>query len=119
MDRVILAGAFGNFIDPFHAMVLGLIPNCDLDRVAAVGNAAGDGARIALLNRDLRLKAAELARWVVHVSTPLDPSFQNEFVAAMNLPHASDPYPALKDVLPERSEDNRRKRRNRIRERLS
>lgn len=116
VDRVILAGAFGNFIDPFHAMVLGLIPNCDLDRVAAVGNAAGDGARIALLNRDLRLKAAELARWVVHVSTPLDPSFQNEFVAAMNLPHASDPYPALKDVLPERSEDNRRKRRNRIRE---
>jgi uncharacterized 2Fe-2S/4Fe-4S cluster protein (DUF4445 family) len=118
VDRVILAGAFGNFIDPFHAMVLGLIPNCDLDKVVAVGNAAGDGARIALLNRDLRLKAAELARWVIHVSTPLDPSFQNEFVAAMNLPHASDPYPALINVLPERSGDTGRKRRNRIREKL-
>ncbi|MFQ5343872.1 MAG: ASKHA domain-containing protein, partial [Anaerolineae bacterium] len=46
VDKIVLAGAFGSYIDPKHAMVLGLIPDCDLEKVYAVGNAAGDGARI-------------------------------------------------------------------------
>ena len=102
VGRIVLAGAFGSFISPLHAMVLGLIPDCELDRVTAVGNAAGDGARFALLNRGIRLKAVQLARWAVHVSTPLEASFQDEFVAALDLPHARDPYPHLADLLPER-----------------
>lgn len=101
VDRVVLAGAFGSFISPFHALVLGLIPDCELDKVTAVGNAAGDGARIALLNRQLRLKAAELARWVDYVETPLEASFQDEFVAAMGIPHASDPFPKLREHFPD------------------
>jgi uncharacterized 2Fe-2S/4Fe-4S cluster protein (DUF4445 family) len=101
VDRVVLAGAFGSFISPYHAMLLGLIPDCKLDKVSAVGNAAGDGARLALLNRGLRRKAARLARWAQHVSTPLDPSFQEEFVAALGIPHARDPFPALAGSLPE------------------
>jgi uncharacterized 2Fe-2S/4Fe-4S cluster protein (DUF4445 family) len=103
VDRVVLAGAFGSFISPLHAMVLGLIPDCELERVTAVGNAAGDGARLALLNRGMRLKAVQLARAAVHVSTPLEASFQDEFVAALNLPHARDAYPHLADILPERA----------------
>jgi uncharacterized 2Fe-2S/4Fe-4S cluster protein (DUF4445 family) len=101
VDRVVLAGAFGSYISPLHAMILGLIPDCALDRVSAVGNAAGDGARFALLNRGLRLRAAELARWVEHISTPLEASFQDEFVAALNIPHARDSFPALAGMLPE------------------
>jgi len=50
VDAITLAGAFGSYIDPQHAMILGMIPDCPLERVQAVGNAAGDGARIALLN---------------------------------------------------------------------
>lgn len=100
VDRIVLAGAFGNFIDPFHAMVLGLIPDCDLEKVIAAGNAAGDGARFALLNHKLRLQAAHLARWAVHISTPLETSFQDEFVAALALPHARDPFPSLEARLP-------------------
>ena len=61
VQRIAMAGAFGSYIDPLHAMVLGMIPDCDLSRVVAVGNAAGDGARIALLNRDQRLEAERLA----------------------------------------------------------
>jgi uncharacterized 2Fe-2S/4Fe-4S cluster protein (DUF4445 family) len=82
-------------------MILGLIPDCDLAHVHAVGNAAGDGARIALLNRAKRREAAHLARWIEHVQTALEPAFQEEFVAAIHVPHASDPYPHLEGLLPE------------------
>jgi len=116
VDQVLLAGAFGSFISPFHAMVLGLIPDCKLEKVMAVGNAAGDGARFALLNRTLRLKAAGLARWVEHVSTPLESSFQDEFVAALGLPHARDPFPTLQAFLPKPSASAKQGHRNRIRE---
>jgi uncharacterized 2Fe-2S/4Fe-4S cluster protein (DUF4445 family) len=119
VDRIILAGAFGSFISPYHAMVLGLIPDCDLDRVSAVGNAAGDGARFALLNRELRLKATRLAGWVEHISTPLESSFQDEFVAALGLPHSLDPYPNLAAFLPKATADGNSERRNRVRERLA
>jgi len=119
VDRVILAGAFGSFINPFHAMVLGLIPDCQLDKVVAVGNAAGDGARIALLNRGQRQKAVRLAGWVEHISTPLESSFQDEFVAALGLPHSRDPYPSLAAFLPKPAASDGRGRRGRIRERLT
>lgn len=100
VDRIVLAGAFGSFISPLHAMILGLIPDCDLDKVMAVGNAAGDGARLALLNRTQRVEAARLARWVEHVQTATEPTFQDEFVAAMAIPHAADPFPHLDNILP-------------------
>jgi uncharacterized 2Fe-2S/4Fe-4S cluster protein (DUF4445 family) len=113
VDRVLLAGAFGNTIDPRYAMVLGLIPDAPLDRVLAVGNAAGDGARLALLNRGLRAEAARLAGWVEHVQIATDPEFQPEFVAAMGLPHAADPFPHLADILPSPSPDSVRPSRRR------
>jgi uncharacterized 2Fe-2S/4Fe-4S cluster protein (DUF4445 family) len=117
VDRVVLAGAFGSYINPFHAMVLGLIPDCDLERVYAVGNAAGDGARFALLDKHLRRRAASLARWVQHIQMPLEASFQDEFVAALGLPHSREPYPHLAGVLPAPAANDPRKHRNRIRER--
>jgi uncharacterized 2Fe-2S/4Fe-4S cluster protein (DUF4445 family) len=119
VDRVILAGAFGTYINPLHAMLLGLIPDTELDRVTAVGNAAGDGARIALLNREMRLKAAHLARWVTHVSTPLESSFQDEFVAALDLPHVRDPFPHVQEYLPKSREAPSRQKRSRIRQKYT
>jgi uncharacterized 2Fe-2S/4Fe-4S cluster protein (DUF4445 family) len=119
VERVVLAGAFGSFISPLHAMVLGLIPDCQLDHVYAVGNAAGDGARLALLNRQLRQKAAWLARRAEHVQMPLEASFQDEFVAALALPHARDPFPHLQAVLPEVSAQKKTRPRHRIREKYN
>ncbi len=100
VDRVILAGAFGSYIDSKHAMVLGLVPDCDLAHVHAVGNAAGDGARIALLNKNKRLEAQDLVEWVTYVETAVDPDFQAEFVDAIHIPHASDPFPHIAELLP-------------------
>ncbi len=99
VERVVLAGAFGSYIDPPYAMALGLIPDCPLERVTAVGNAAGDGARIALLNRDKRQEAAAIARAVTYVETAVDPRFQDVFVAALPIPHASDAFPHLESAL--------------------
>ena len=99
VDRIVLAGAFGSFISPMHTMLLGMIPDCDLARVVAVGNAAGDGARIALLNRDQRAEAVQLAGWVEHVQTASHPDFQDQFVAALAIPHASDAFPHLEPSL--------------------
>ena len=93
ISRVVLAGAFGSYIDKYRAMILGLFPDCDPENVQAVGNAAGDGARIALLNRSKREEIARLARWVEHVLIPMDEAFQELYLQALNLPHAADPFP--------------------------
>ena len=95
VDRIVLAGGFGSYIDPKHAMLIGLIPDCALARVTAVGNAAGDGARMILLDKAKRAEAQWAARWVRYVETAVEPSFQDEFVGAINIPHASDPFPHL------------------------
>ncbi len=122
VDKIVLAGAFGSYIDPLHAMVLGLFPDCALDQVYAVGNAAGDGARIVLLSKARRAEATLAARRVEYVETAIDPAFQDEFVGAMHLPHMTDPFPHLDalDILPARaaaSEDDRARRRRARRER--
>ncbi|HKJ40296.1 MAG TPA: ASKHA domain-containing protein [Anaerolineales bacterium] len=114
VDEVILAGAFGNYIDPKHASILGLIPDCDLEKVHAVGNAAGDGARIVLLNRQKRAEAQQIAYQVRYIETAVDEDFQNEFVKAMHIPHQSDPYPHLEGILPKKTTlPLRRERRHR------
>jgi len=101
VERITLAGAFGSYIDPKYALILGLIPDCPPERVTAVGNAAGDGARIALLNHHKRAEAAEIARWVTYVETAIDPDFQHEFVGAIHIPHATDSFAQLEATLSE------------------
>ncbi len=99
-DKIILAGAFGSHIDKTRAMILGMIPNCPLDRVFSVGNAAGDGARIALLNRYKRLEAQEIARTITRVELPVDPDFQSEYMQALNFPHMVHEFTSIADLIP-------------------
>jgi uncharacterized 2Fe-2S/4Fe-4S cluster protein (DUF4445 family) len=99
LDRVILAGAFGSHIDREASMTLGMFPDCPIDKVYAVGNAAGDGSRMALLNRDKRREANERARWVEFVEIATDPAFEKEFMQAMHIPHMKDKFPNLKELL--------------------
>ncbi len=100
VDRIRLAGAFGAHIDPVHALVLGLVPDCDPDHVTSAGNAAGTGARIALLNRAARAEIEDVVRRVEKIETALEPRFQEHFVGAMGIPHASEPSPRLAQVVP-------------------
>ncbi len=123
VDTIRFAGAFGSFIDPKYAMVLGLIPDCDLSEVKAVGNAAGTGALMALLNRGHRREIEQVVGRIEKIETALEGNFQQLFIDAMAMPNKVDAFPNLATVvtLPERkvvSDDGgegggRRRRRSR------
>jgi uncharacterized 2Fe-2S/4Fe-4S cluster protein (DUF4445 family) len=100
VDRVVLAGAFGAHISPKHAMVLGMIPDAPLDKVTSAGNAAGHGARIALCNRAARQKIEQTVGEIHKIETAVEPKFQEHFVNANAIPHATDPFPDLAKVAP-------------------
>ena len=99
VDRIRLAGAFGAHIDGRYAMVLGLIPDCDLEQVSSAGNAAGTGARIALLDGNSRAEIEARVRQIEKVETAAAEGFQDHFVAAMALPHKSDAFDELAKVI--------------------
>ena len=99
VDRVVLAGAFGAHISSKHAMVLGMIPDVPLDKVTSAGNAAGTGARIALLNRDARAEIEETVRAIHKIETAIEPRFQEHFVNASAIPNSSDPFPILNSIV--------------------
>jgi len=96
VERIRLAGAFGSHIDVKYAMVLGLIPDCDLAKVASAGNAAGTGARIALLDSRSRETIEKIVRRVEKIETAIEPRFQAHFVESMAIPHKTAPYPNLR-----------------------
>ena len=100
VDSIRLAGAFGSHIEPKYAVALGLVPDCDIDKVSAAGNAAGTGAVIALLSARARRTIEELIPQITKVETATEPSFQQHFVEAMAIPHATADYPHLNAVLP-------------------
>jgi len=104
-DKIILAGGFGSFIDKEKAMLIGLIPDCELDKVYAVGNAAGDGARIALLNVEKRKEIESVTRKVERFELPTDPEFQNQFMLATSFPHMSESFPHIAHLIPNRLTD--------------
>jgi uncharacterized 2Fe-2S/4Fe-4S cluster protein (DUF4445 family) len=117
-DRIRLAGAFGSMIDVKYAMILGLIPDCPLERVSAAGNAAGTGARIALLNRAARHEIEQRTRTIEKVETAVEPEFQRHFVEAMGFPHGSREFRNLARVValpagPERDAMPAKRRRGR------
>jgi uncharacterized 2Fe-2S/4Fe-4S cluster protein (DUF4445 family) len=99
VEEVRLAGAFGSQIDPLHAMVLGLVPDCDLSRVRAAGNAAGTGALIALLSGAARREIEAVVRRVEKIETAVEPRFQEHFVEAMAIPHRTAPTTNLQRVV--------------------
>ena len=99
VDRIVLAGAFGAHISPKHAMVLGMIPDCELHKVTSAGNAAGTGARIALLNTDARAEIEEVVRHIHKIETAIEPRFQEHFVNASNIPNAVERFPILETIV--------------------
>ena len=124
VDRIVLAGAFGSHIDVKYAMILGLIPDCDLKKVYSAGNAAGTGASIALLNQTARDEIQRVVRSIEKIETAVEPSFQAHFVDAMAIPHATAAYTNLSKAVslpaPKKAQatteptEGRRRRRRRV-----
>jgi uncharacterized 2Fe-2S/4Fe-4S cluster protein (DUF4445 family) len=101
MDKIKIAGAFGTHVDREKALVMGLFPDCEIDKIVGVGNAAGDGARAALLNLEKRVEANWVSRNVEYIELTVEEDFQQEFMEAMQIPHMKDEFPHLEGVVPE------------------
>ena len=99
VDRIRLAGAFGSHIDVKYAIILGMVPDCELEHVRSAGNAAGTGARIALLDATSRGLIESLVRRIEKVETAIEPRFQHHFVEAMAIPHKTASYALLRKVV--------------------
>jgi uncharacterized 2Fe-2S/4Fe-4S cluster protein (DUF4445 family) len=99
VDRIRLAGAFGSHIDVKYAIILGMVPDCDLAQVRSAGNAAGTGARIALLDATSRGVIETLVRRIEKVETAIEPRFQHHFVEAMAIPHKTASYANLRKIV--------------------
>ncbi len=101
VDKVKIAGAFGTHVDRTKALVMGLFPDCEIESIYGVGNAAGDGCRAALLNVQKRVEANWCSRNVEYLELTVEPTFEQDFSEAMQLPHMVDKFPHLEDVVPE------------------
>ena len=99
VDRVVLAGAFGAHISAKHAMVMGMIPDCPLEKVTSAGNAAGTGARLALCNIAARAGIEHQVTQIHKVETAIEPRFQEHFVSATAMPNATDTFPLLSQIV--------------------
>ena len=101
VDVVKIAGAFGTHVDKEKALIMGLFPDCSLESIITIGNAAGDGARVALLNKRKREEADWVARNVEYIELTVEEDFEREFMQAMQIPHMKDDFPHLKGVVPD------------------
>jgi uncharacterized 2Fe-2S/4Fe-4S cluster protein (DUF4445 family) len=99
VDKIALAGAFGSHIDTKYAMILGLIPDCNLANVSSIGNAAGDGALRALLSKKARAEIEEIVENVEKIETAVEPKFQEYFVDALAIPNKTVKFERLAGVL--------------------
>lgn len=84
LDRILLAGAFGNYIKKESALGIGLLPPIPIDKIRAIGNAAGEGAKMALLSTVERTRATELADQAEHIELSTRKDFQEEFIDALS-----------------------------------
>jgi uncharacterized 2Fe-2S/4Fe-4S cluster protein (DUF4445 family) len=86
VEKIILAGAFGNKIDKEAAIGIGMLPECDRRKIVDAGNAAGSGAMLALIGLDKRKEAEEIAQKVEYVELTVEPDFEKEFIRGMHFP---------------------------------
>ena len=100
VDKIKIAGAFGTHVDREKALIMGLFPDCEVEKIFSVGNAAGDGCRAALLNRAKRDEADWVSRNVEYIELTVEKDFQNEFMEAMQIPHMKESFPHLEGLVP-------------------
>ena len=99
LDKVKIAGAFGTHVERTKALIMGLFPDCEIEKILSVGNAAGDGCRAALLNRGKREEANWVSRNVEYIELTVEADFQKQFMESMQIPHMKDAFPHLEGIV--------------------
>jgi len=90
IDRVYLAGAFGNYLRKENILRIGVLPQIELDKIVSVGNAAGQGAKLALINMAREREVEELARDIEYIELSFRTDFTNKFMSAMEFPSPAE-----------------------------
>ncbi len=88
IDQIIIAGAFGSYLDLTSAIIIGMLPSLSLDYFRQVGNAAGTGARMALVSKSKRLEAQELSCRIQYIELSTTPGFDKIYTKATQI----EPY---------------------------
>jgi uncharacterized 2Fe-2S/4Fe-4S cluster protein (DUF4445 family) len=101
VDTIKIAGAFGTHVDREKALIMGLFPDCEIEKILSVGNAAGDGARVVLLDHEMRAEANWISRNVEYIELTVEPDFEKQFMESMQIPHMTDQFPHLEGLVPE------------------
>ncbi|KXB05631.1 hypothetical protein AKJ49_00360, partial [candidate division MSBL1 archaeon SCGC-AAA382A03] len=100
IDQVFLAGAFGNYIDKESGRTIGLFPECDLDKVEPLGNAAGEGAKLALIDKEKMKEADKIPDLIKFIEIAGTEEFKNHYMETLYLPHRNlDLYPQTRKKL--------------------
>jgi uncharacterized 2Fe-2S/4Fe-4S cluster protein (DUF4445 family) len=100
ISRLVIAGAFGNYIDPENARIIGMYPEIPLDHIEFAGNLAGTGARMTLINKEIRKKAENIYTKVKYHELAADKNFQKEYLDSLKFPHSDlTKYPETIDLL--------------------
>ncbi|MEM1550541.1 MAG: ASKHA domain-containing protein, partial [Candidatus Bathyarchaeia archaeon] len=100
ISALFIAGAFGTYIDPENARIIGMYPEIPLNKVNVIGNAAGTSARMCLVSKSMRRMAEEIHRMVKYVELSAEPNFQVEFIKSQFLPYADfSKYPETISML--------------------
>nr|MDO8135770.1 ASKHA domain-containing protein [Candidatus Njordarchaeum guaymaensis] len=103
IDRVYIAGAFGNYINPENAKTIGLIPDIPTGKITFAGNTALSGAKMALTSMKVRELADRLSKRIKYVELMVEEKFKREFIASILLPHKDlDKYPSVKKLIPDK-----------------
>ena len=100
-EKMKRAGAFGTHVDRGKALIMGLFPDCEIDKIISRGNAAGDGTRAALLNRKKCEKANWVSRNVEYIELTAEKDFEQQFMETVQIPHMKDQVDHLKGIVPD------------------
>jgi uncharacterized 2Fe-2S/4Fe-4S cluster protein (DUF4445 family) len=100
ISKLVVAGAFGNYINPESARVIGMYPEISLERIEFAGNLAGTGARMTLTSSEMREYAEEISSKVKYYELAVDENFQKEYINSLYLPHSDlSKYPKTVELL--------------------
>ncbi|MEM4599728.1 MAG: ATP-binding protein, partial [Candidatus Methanomethylicaceae archaeon] len=98
--EIIIAGAFGSYIDPLSAKIIGMIPELPISKISFLGNTAGSGARICLKSIDYRKKAEEIAKKMKYIELAVMRIFEEEYINAMFLPNSRiEDFPEVMSII--------------------
>ena len=101
IDHLLVAGAFGNQIKPESALTIGLFPNCEREKIELMGNAAGSGAKLALLDEEKMIEAEEISDFVEFYGISGTEDFKEHYMKALNIPNRNlDLYPKMVESVP-------------------